>query len=263
MWSGLLSRVVVAIVALPGVIALVYLGGWWIAILALGVAFVALHEYAEVIRALRPLVLACYVGTLAIVLGAQLGGLEWMVAGFLSTLVVVFVLQGLAGTRQATTAIASTVLATAWIASGLGFVLLIRDIPDDGRLALFTVLMCVYAADTVAYFAGRLFGRHKLSPVISPGKTWEGFVAGTAAAIAVAFFALYDQGFLAGWESLVLGAAIALSGVAGDLFVSVIKRDMQVKDTGRLLAAHGGVLDRIDSLLFAAPAAFYVILAVN
>ena len=263
MWSGLLSRVVVTIVALPGVIALVYLGGWWIAILALGVAFLALHEYAEVIRPLRPLVLACYVGALAVVLGAQLGGLEWMVAGFLSTLVVVFVLQGLAGTRQATTAIASTVLGTAWIAFGLGHVLLIRDIPDDGRLAIFTVLMCVYAADTVAYFVGRLFGRHKLSPVISPGKTWEGFVAGTAAAIVVAFFALYDQGFLAGWESLVLGAAIALSGVAGDLFVSVIKRDMQVKDTGRLLAAHGGVLDRIDSLLFAGPAAFYVIVAVH
>ena len=263
MWSGLLSRVVVAIVALPGVIALVYLGGWWVAILALGVAFLALHEYAEMIRPLRPLVLACYVGALAVVLGAELGGLVWMVAGSLSTLAVVFVLQGLAGTRQAATAIASTVLGTGWIAIGLGFVLLIRDIPDNGRLAIFTVLMCVYAADTVAYFAGRLFGRHKLSPVISPGKTWEGFVAGTAAAVAVAFFALYDQGFLAGWESLVLGAAIALSGVAGDLFVSVIKRDMQVKDTGRLLAAHGGVLDRIDSLLFAAPAAFYVIVAVS
>ena len=263
MWSGLLSRVVVTIVALPGVIALVYLGGWWIAILALGVAFLALHEYAEVIRPLRPLVLACYVGAVAVVLGAQLGGLEWMIAGFISTFVLVFVLQGLAGTRQATTAIASTVLGTAWIATGLGFALLIRDIPDNGRLAIFTVLMCVYAADTVAYFAGRLFGRHKLSPVISPGKTWEGFVAGTTAAVAVAFFALYDQGFLAGWESLVLGAAIALSGVAGDLFVSVIKRDMQVKDTGRLLAAHGGVLDRIDSLLFAAPAAFYVIVAVS
>jgi phosphatidate cytidylyltransferase len=263
MWSGLLSRVVVAIVALPGVIALVYLGGWWIAILALAVAFLALHEYAEMIRPLRPLVLACYVGALAVVLGAELGGLVWMVAGSLSTLAVVFVLQGLAGTRQAATAIASTVLGTGWIAIGLGFVLLIRDIPDNGRLAIFTVLLCIYAADTVAYFAGRLFGRHKLSPVISPGKTWEGFVAGTAAAVAVAFFALYDQGFLAGWESLVLGAAIALSGVAGDLFVSVIKRDMQVKDTGRLLAAHGGVLDRIDSLLFAAPAAFYVIVAVS
>ena len=86
MWSGLLSRVVVTIVALPGVIALVYLGGWWIATLAVGVAFLALHEYAEVIRPLRPLVLACYVGALAVVLGAQLGGLEWMVAGFLSTL---------------------------------------------------------------------------------------------------------------------------------------------------------------------------------
>ena len=263
MWSGLVSRVVVAIVALPGVIALVYLGGWWIVVLALGVAFLALHEYAEVIRPLRPVVLACYVGALAALLGAQLGGLEWMVAGFLATFAVLFVLQGLAGTRHATTSIASTVLGTAWIGVGLAHVLLIRAIPDDGRLAVFTVLICVYASDTVAYFAGRLLGRHKLSPVISPGKTWEGFVAGVAAAVAVAFFALYDQGFLAPWESLVLGAAIALSGVAGDLFQSVIKRDMQVKDTGRLLAAHGGVFDRIDSLLFGAPAAFYVIVAVT
>ena len=263
MWSGLVSRVVVAIVALPGVIALVYLGGWWIVVLALGVAFLALHEYADVIRPLRPLVLACHVGALAALLGAQLGGLEWMVAGFLVTFAVVFVLQGLAGTRQATTAIASTVLGTAWIGLGLAHVLLLRDIPDDGRLAVFTVLLCVYAADTVAYFAGRLLGRHKLSPVISPGKTWEGFVAGVVAAVAVAFFALYDQGFLAPWESLVLGAVVAFAGVGGDLFESVIKRDMQVKDTGRLLAAHGGVFDRIDSLLFAAPAAFYVIVAVN
>ncbi len=263
MWTGLVSRVVVALVALPGVLALVYLGGWWLAVLAVAVAIVAQHEYAEMIRPRRPLVLACYLGAIGIMVGAQLGGLEWMLAGFLSTLVVVFVLQGLAGIRQATIAIASTILAAAWIGLGLGHVLLIRDIPDHGRLAIFTVLLCVYAADTVAYFAGRLLGRHKLSPVISPGKTWEGFVAGTAAAVAVAFFALYDQGFLGGWESLVLGAAIALSGVAGDLFESVIKRDMQVKDTGRLLGAHGGILDRLDAPLFAAPAAFYLILALE
>jgi phosphatidate cytidylyltransferase len=263
MWSGLFSRVIVAIVALPGVIALLYLGGWWIAVLAIAVAFLALHEYAEMIRQLRPLVLACYVGALAVLLGAQLGGVEWMTAGFLSTFLVAFVLQGLAGTRQATAAIASTILGTAWVGFGLAHVLLIRDISEHGRLAIFTVLICIYAADTVAYFAGRLFGRHKLTPVISPGKTWEGFIAGTAAAIAVAFFALYDQDFLSEWESLVLGAAVALAAVVGDLLVSVVKRDMQVKDTGRLLAGHGGMLDRIDSLLIASPAAFYVILAVT
>jgi phosphatidate cytidylyltransferase len=108
---------------------------------------------------------------------------------------------------------------------------------------------------------GRLVGRHKLAPSLSPGKTWEGFVAGTAAAVAVAFFALYDQGFLTIPESLALGGAVALAGAAGDLFESALKRDLQVKDSGRLLGGHGGMLDRIDALLFAAVAGFYVVLA--
>jgi phosphatidate cytidylyltransferase len=102
-----------------------------------------------------------------------------------------------------------------------------------------------------------------MAPVISPGKTWEGFIAGTLAAIAVAFFALYEERdtFLSIWESLALGGALALSAALGDLFESALKRDMKVKDSGRLLGGHGGVLDRLDSHLFAAPAAFYVLLA--
>ena len=108
---------------------------------------------------------------------------------------------------------------------------------------------------------GRVLGRHKLAPSLSPGKTWEGFLAGTAAAIAVAFFALYEQDFLTIPESIALGAAVALAGAAGDLFESALKRDLQVKDSGQLLGGHGGMLDRIDSLLFAAVAAFYVVTA--
>jgi phosphatidate cytidylyltransferase len=123
------------------------------------------------------------------------------------------------------------------------------------------VLLAVFADDTAAYLVGRLVGRHKLAPALSPGKTWEGFVAGTAAAVAVSFFALYEQDFLTIPESLALGAAIALAGAAGDLFESALKRDLDVKDSGQLLGGHGGMLDRIDSLLFAAPAAFYAVIA--
>jgi phosphatidate cytidylyltransferase len=119
----------------------------------------------------------------------------------------------------------------------------------------------VWAGDIGAFFAGRMIGRHKLAPSLSPGKTWEGFLFGTAATIFVAFVALYDQNYLSIGESLVLGAAIAISGPVGDLFESALKRDMQVKDTGRLLAAHGGVLDRIDSLLFACVASYYLLRA--
>jgi phosphatidate cytidylyltransferase len=139
---------------------------------------------------------------------------------------------------------------------------LLRD-TEEGRLIVFTVLIAVFAADTLAFFAGRLLGRHKLAPTMSPGKTWEGFVAGTIAAVAVAFFALYEdrETYLAIWEALLLGVVVALAAALGDLFESALKRDMQVKDTGRLLGGHGGVLDRVDSLLWAAPAAFYLLLA--
>lgn len=264
--SDLVSRVAVAAVALPVVLALVYLGGWWIFALAAVVAVLALHEYYSMIRRLRPLVLAGYAGALAALVGARLGGLDWMLAGFLATLALAFLLNGIAQTRQsATVAISSTVLGAGWIGLGLGHVLLLRAIePDeDGLLAVFTVLIAVFAADAAAYFTGKLIGRHKLAPTISPGKTWEGFLAGCTVAIAVAFFALYRQGFMDGWRSLVLGGAVALAATLGDLFESSLKRDMQVKDTGRLLLGHGGMLDRTDSHLFAAVAAFYVILALS
>ena len=261
--TELVSRVAVAVAALPGVLAVVYLGGWWLVALLAVAALVALHEYAEMIRRLRPIVLAAYVGALAMLVGTRLGGSPWLLGGFLLALALAFVLHGI-GTRRApaTVAIGSTALGAAWVGFGLAHFVLLRDL-DEGRVVVFTVLLAVFAADTIAYFAGRLVGRHKLAPVISPGKTWEGFVAGTVAAVAVAFFALYEERetFLTIWQSLVLGVVVALAGVLGDLFESALKRDMEVKDTGRLLGAHGGVLDRVDAHLFAAPASYYLILA--
>jgi phosphatidate cytidylyltransferase len=261
---NLVSRVVVGAIALPAVLGLVWLGGWWLFTLAAAVAVVGLHEFAAMTRPLRPLVLAGYVGVLAMLLGVELGGMPWLLGAVLGTLLVAFVLQGLAETRQpATVAIGSTVLGAVWIGLGLAHIVLLRELPDAGRTAVFTVLLAVFASDTLAFFAGRLVGRHKLAPVISPGKTWEGFVAGTAAAVAVAFFALYEERdtFLNIPQALVLGGVVAVAAALGDLFESALKRDLQVKDSGRLLGGHGGILDRIDSHVFAAPAAFYLILA--
>jgi phosphatidate cytidylyltransferase len=260
--TPLVSRVLVALVGLPLVLVLVYLGGWPLFTLGLLVVLLALHELYAMARALRPLVLAGYAGATATLLGAQLGGPEWMVGGFMLTLLLAFLLYGIAATRQtATIAIGTTVLGVAWVGLGLAHLLLLRDLPEHGRLAIFTVLLAVFAADTAAYFVGRLVGRHKLAPAISPGKTWEGFVAGVAVAMAVAFFAMYDEDFLTIPESLALGAALGVAGAAGDLFESAIKRDLKVKDSGRLLGGHGGMLDRIDAHLFAAAAGLYVILA--
>jgi phosphatidate cytidylyltransferase len=256
--------VVVAAVALPAVLGLVWLGGWWLFALAACVAVLGLHEFAAMTRPLRPLVLAGYVGVLVMLLGVELGGVAWLLGAVLATLLASFILQGLAGTRQpATVAIGSTVLGAVWIGLGIAHILLLRGLPDDGRTAVFTVLLAVFAADTLAFFAGRLVGRHKLAPTISPAKTWEGLVAGTIAAVAVAFFALYEERetFLTIPEALVLGGAIALAAALGDLFESALKRDLEVKDTGRLLGGHGGMLDRIDALLFASVTAFFVVIA--
>ncbi|MDQ3992289.1 MAG: phosphatidate cytidylyltransferase [Actinomycetota bacterium] len=256
------SRIAVAVVALPIVLGLVWLGGWWVFGLAAAAVLLALHELFAMTRPLRPVTLAGFAGGLGALLGAQLGGLEWMVAGFSVTFVLAFVLRGLAGGRASLTAsLGVTVLGAGWIGIGIAHFVLVRGIDEHGRLAAFTVLLAVFAADTAAYIAGKVFGRHRMAPAVSPGKTWEGFLVGTAACLFVTWVSLYRTGFMDGWRSFVLGGVLALAAVVGDLFESGLKRDMQVKDSSRLLAGHGGMLDRLDALLFSVIAAYYVIAA--
>ncbi len=260
--SAFRSRIVVALVLLPLVLGVVWLGGWWLFALALGGGLLALHELYVMGRGLRPIVLGGYVGLVLTLLGAESGKTSWMVGGIFATILVAFVIFGFSDARpSATASISLTVLGVLWVGGGLACLMLLRGIPEHGRLAVFTVLIAVFADDTAAYFVGRTIGRHKMAPRISPGKSWEGFVGGTVAAMAVAFFAIYHQGFLSNLEAIALGAAIAVAATLGDLFESAIKRDLGVKDSGRVLAGHGGFLDRLDSLLWAGPAAFYVVLA--
>jgi len=257
------SRVVVGGALLPVVLYLVWLGHWWLFGLAFAAGLVALHELYLMARALRPLVLAGYAGLVFALLGAELGGVRWLVAGIVGTFLFAFVVFGVSDARPSfTAAMGTTILGVVWVAGGLALLVILRDIPGHhGRLAVFTVLLAVWADDTAAFFVGRLIGRHRMAPTISPGKTWEGFVAGAIAAIAVCFFALYKQHFLSNGGAVALGAAVAFSAALGDLFESAVKRDLGTKDSGRILGGHGGVLDRIDAQLFAVPAAYVIVLA--
>jgi phosphatidate cytidylyltransferase len=262
--SNLISRVLVGVIGLPLVLGLVWLGGWWLTGLVLVAGLVAVHEYVTVARPLRPLAPALYLGVAFALILAQTSGVVWMLGGMLATYVFAFAASALAKTRApSTVAIGATILGAGWIGFGLGHLILLRDFHEHGRLLAFTILLTVWAADTFAYFGGKLLGRHKLAPTLSPGKTWEGFVVGSLGGVFVSFVALYDtrSTYLTIWEAVVLGIVVVLAAAAGDLFESALKRDMEVKDTGRLLGGHGGILDRVDSLLFAGIAAYYLVLA--
>jgi phosphatidate cytidylyltransferase len=259
------SRLLVAVALLPVVLGAVYLGGWWLFALAALALLPALHEYTTMVRGLGPLALASYLGSGLALVGAEVSGIGWMLGGAMMTLLLAFVLKAVSDVRTApTAAIGSTVLGTFWVGLGLGFMLLLRQLPHHhGRLAVYTVLLAVWAGDTLAYIGGRMLGRHKMAPETSPGKTWEGFVFGTAATVFVSFVALYKQHFLSIPESIVLGIVLAIAAPLGDLFESLLKREAGVKDSGRLLGGHGGMLDRLDAFFFAAPAAYFTIVTLT
>jgi phosphatidate cytidylyltransferase len=152
-----------------------------------------------------------------------------------------------AGGRLAATIVGFLVL----VPAGLGLAHLVALQPN-GQVLLLYLLVLIAAADVGAYFGGRAFGRRKLAPHVSPGKTWEGFAAGmlAAAAVGVAGALLFEVPF---WPWLFLCELVALVSVIGDLTESMFKRHVGLKDSGSLLPGHGGVLDRIDSLTAAAP----------
>ena len=130
----------------------------------------------------------------------------------------------------------------------------------NGYHWLLYALFTTFATDTGAYFVGRAFGKHKLAPVISPGKTWEGAAGGLiwAVGISIALAAVLDLSFPL-WQQVLLGLLLGTVAQMGDLLESALKRRAGVKDAGVLIPGHGGVLDRIDSLLVTIPVTYYIL----
>src|SRR4051794_23814952 len=146
--SPLVSRLVVAAILLPVVLAAVYVGGWWLAGLAAVGGVLALHELYTIGRSLRPIVLAGFVGLVLTVVGTQAGGPVWLLGGIMATIAICFLLFLGSGARQSATAgFALTTLGVVWVGGGLSHLVALRDIPEHGRLLILTVLFTVFADD--------------------------------------------------------------------------------------------------------------------
>jgi phosphatidate cytidylyltransferase len=158
-------------------------------------------------------------------------------------------------------------LSWAWTMAGifyvgwlLSFLVALRNVAGDGRGWVFLVILCTFASDICAYLVGRVLGKHKIAPYISPNKSWEGSISGVAGSIILSVAVVYFFKLpVSSGAAVILGILISVIGQLGDLVKSLFKRNMEVKDSGNILPGHGGFLDRMDSLAFAGVLIYYIV----
>jgi phosphatidate cytidylyltransferase len=256
--SDLGARILWAIPPIVFAIFIVVEGGL---IFALGVGalgIVCLAELYTLLDRAHPVKLAGFITMIALVLAAQYGSQFQVLLVTVAALPLLFLLVLLGPRRRGSTAaMAATVLGIYWIGFAIAHAVLLRNLLH-GDAIIVDVLVGTFLGDTGAYIGGRMFGRRPLAPEISPNKTVEGWVIGMVVAVAAVWFAGLYQDWLSGVDALILGAGVALAAPLGDLFESLIKRDMAAKDTGRLFGPHGGALDRLDAVLFTIPVGYYI-----
>lgn len=274
----LAQRVATAIVGIPALVVVLFLGRWWIAAVILVVSVLAGVETFRLLgqagyRALAWLGTA--IGVVLVIAGilftdAHEKAFLFVVAGFMLAAIGSFLRRD---PRDGLATLMTTVFGGLYVGL-LGFLprlvglepaiapgAQVAGLLDAGRWWLVVAVLGVWAYDTGAYFAGRAIGGPRFLTSISPSKTWAGAIGGLVVATAVTALLLWSLG-RAPAEALVLGPLIAIAAQAGDLVESMLKRAAGAKDSGRLFPGHGGILDRVDSLLFAGPAVYLYVLAV-
>jgi phosphatidate cytidylyltransferase len=264
--SDLAARVLVALILIPIAIVMVWQGG---EVFALGLAVlgvIMLGELYSLMARVRPPALAGFLTLIALIAAALYGEQRQVILVLVAAFPVTFFLA-LARPRRANVswAIAATLFGVFWIGLPMVHAIWLRDLgfEADGETVhtgmglVFDVLIATFVGDTFAYFVGRAYGRTQIAPLISPNKTLEGLVGGVVGGTVAFWCAGLYQDWLTGWDALLIGFLVAITAPIGDLFESLIKRDLEVKDTGTLLGAHGGVLDRLDAVLFTIVVGYY------
>ncbi len=264
MGSDLLARILVAIPAIAFAVFIIYEGGWVFAAGAGLLGLICTHELTVMLERAHPIRLAAFLAVAGLVVAGTAGHERQVLMALVASVPVTFGLGLLMPRRERITAsLAATFLAIVWIGMGVAHAALLRGLDHGGALVVM-VLLGTFLGDTAAYLGGRAIGTRKLAPRISPNKTVEGLLCGIVVGTLVVWYwsRTYSGGWISGTDGLLLGLAVVIAAPIGDLFESLIKRDMGTKDTGGLFGAHGGALDRLDAALFALIAGYYVWLAV-
>lgn len=202
-------------------------------------------------------------GFAAVIMGAHWPSL--IVPSLLATLIAIISvpLVSRAPLEQSLRDGAMTLFGVLYLGLTLGPLSMTRMLPQ-GEWLIFFLLLVTWASDTGAYYVGTLYGRHRLAPTISPKKSYEGLVGGVIGAIIASYIIRWwFLPELSGLDCLVLGILLTITGLWGDLTESAMKRSVGIKDSGGILPGHGGMLDRLDSLLFTAPAFYYYVTMVS
>lgn len=260
--SNLTLRLLTALVGIPVLLGAAYLGGWIFGLLVLALALLGQHELYRMLEkaGTRPY------ATFGLVLGGFLG-LRMLLPGLLPVALFLGVLLLAAipflSVENPLERLGATLLGVAYPTLLLMMLVDLREAAPltGGELEAFylvlSLFILVWTTDALAYFTGRALGHHALAPAVSPNKTREGAVGGLLGALAAGLvLGLTVLGFLPFGHVIVLAFLVAVFGQLGDLTESALKRSVEVKDSGTLLPGHGGVLDRFDALILAAPIFF-------
>ena len=254
------TRIIAALLGIPPVLAAVFLAGPLVfGTIVLALALLALHEYLR-LCAVEPLIAAAVLASAVPVLVAvPTGGAPGVGAAAMLTLALLSLWRVTDPARRFR-GLAEGVLGLCYIGYAMSCLWLLRVETAHGAAWLFLVLGATWAGDSAAYFVGSRFGRRRFSPTLSPNKTWAGAVGGLAGSVAGGLLSLP---LFAGAAPVGLIAAtslaVGLAGQLGDLFESLWKRAKGVKDSGNLIPGHGGILDRIDSLLIGIPVGYHIV----
>lgn len=254
--TRLISGIVLVIIALATIIS----GNWILFFTLLAVSLIGMRELYKVMKVsdehVTVLELVGYLGAVLyyIAMKADFGNYGTM-AIIISMILILFVYV-FGYPKYHAEQVMAAFFGVVYVAVMLSFIYLTRSLPD-GKFLVWLIFLCSWGCDTCAYCVGMLIGKHKMAPVLSPKKSIEGAVGGVAgAALLGVIYAAATQGKMA--EYALICAVGALISMVGDLAASAIKRNQNIKDYGKLIPGHGGILDRFDSVIITAPVIYYL-----